>query len=146
MASSTRKDELFCLMRQESVADTPEERVRQRLLHHLIHKLHFPKSGIVVERALNQLPHIEAADIPDRRADILCYLQGKPLLLIECKAAPLNDVAMRQLIGYNHYVQAFFICLANAAETKLGWYDLSKKDYTFIPYIPTCEQLKRSIL
>ncbi|MCH9624787.1 MAG: hypothetical protein S4CHLAM27_12240 [Chlamydiia bacterium] len=39
-----------------------------------------------------------------------------PLLVIECKAVPINQKAFDQVIGYNHLVQAPFLALANGKE------------------------------
>lgn len=135
---------LYCAVRQEWVAAQPEEWIRQRVLQHLI-DLQYPLSGLAVEKALRSLPHLSGQDlahVPDRRADILVYLQGRPLLLIECKAVKLTDAFVRQVVGYNHIVQAPYIVLANEEEVRTGWFDGASRTYQFVPYIPEYETIK----
>lgn len=141
------------MVRRTWVAAQPEERVRQRILTHLVEKLRFPLASIAVERALNQMPHLEGVNLPDRRADIVCFARGihpeheiYPLLLLECKAVPLTDSDMSQLMGYNHYLKAPYVALANEKDLKLGWFDPEKGKTVFISYIPDYDQLIRSVL
>lgn len=154
LGSSTQKDKgtLYCTIRKERVADLPEERVRQRLLTHLTKKLYFPASCIGVEKNLNQIPHLQGRKLPDRRVDIICYSKKihpiheiYPLLTIECKAVPLTDKVVSQIVGYNHYIQSHFIAVANEHEIMTAWFDREKKEMVFIPYLPDYEQLIRSI-
>lgn len=95
-----------CLIRNIEVAATPEERVRQALLRLMVHELGYPKSGFVVERCLS------AFGGPERRLDILFFRQDKPDLLIECKKDKIDDKAMAQVLGYNHYIGAKEVALA----------------------------------
>lgn len=137
-----------CLIRKESVAATPEESVRQGLLHHLINHLDFPASYIAVEKALHQIPHLTLSDanLPDRRADIICFGKGihpkhelYPLLLVECKAIKLSSKVINQVSGYNVFLQACFIAVVNKDEVKFGW--KGKDGYQFINYIPKYSEL-----
>lgn len=146
---------IYCLGRKQWVAATPEELIRQELLHNLTLKLKFPAGGIVLEKALSDMPHLslEATKIPTRRADIVCYARGihpkhdlYPLLLIECKAVKLTPRSVNQVVGYNHFIKAHFIALANGEEVKCGFYDKSENQYRFISYIPTYEELLSSII
>lgn len=145
--------QIECACRQKMVSATPEEVVRQNLLA-LLKQLSFPKSSIAVEVELKSLPHLFQIQpkIPNRRADIVCF--GKdvhaehalyPLLLIECKAVPLCDKVINQVVGYNHFLKAYYIAIANQKELKFGWYDGHLKKYHFIPYIPSYEQLVKNL-
>ena len=49
------KEQIFCELRHRWVRLTPEEWVRQQLLHRLVEQLHYPASLIAVEVPL-QLP------------------------------------------------------------------------------------------
>ena len=148
-------NQLWCRIRKEVVAALPEEVVRQNLLTEMIDRLGYPAGLISVERALRQLPHLLGAvsmAAPDRRADILCYGKGihpdhdlYPLLLIECKAVPLTERVIRQVVGYNHYVQAAFIAVVNGVERKTGWYDVKKGDYRFVAAIPAYGKLVEAV-
>lgn len=134
----TTEDEIYCLIRKAKVKNLPEERVRQEILHLLTQELNFPLGGIAVEISLKQMPHLKLSSqkLPSRRADILCFHKSKPLLLVECKATPLNEKSLRQVIGYNWYVKAPFIALANQTELRFGYYDPNIKDFLFSSNIP----------
>lgn len=100
--------------------DFPEEKIRQQLLKFMKTHLDYPKEMISVERSLSSFPHLKGKKVPNRRFDIAVFGTKKviPLLVIECKAVPLNQNSFDQIIGYNHLVQAPFIALANGAGIK----------------------------
>lgn len=142
---------LFCSIRKEWVVALPEEIVRQRILLHMIEEKGFPASLIAVEQSLRLLPHLSSQNrqrVPNRRADIVCFAKGinpdttlYPLIMIECKSIKLVPSIMSQIVGYNHYVGSCFIGLANQVELRTGWYDAVKKDYSFIEFLPSYEDL-----
>jgi hypothetical protein len=144
---------LYCCIRKHYVAATPEEQVRQSLLSYMIQQLQFPPQLLAVEKALDQMPHLAVKpNLPTRRADILCFGQGihplnpiHPLLLIECKAVPLSDEVVRQTTGYNHYLQAYFVCMANQKHIRTGWFDPVQKTYRFIEHLPPYPELLRVV-
>lgn len=147
-SSSQNSNQLFDELRNTWVADTPEERVRQKTLAKLIHVLHFPKACIVVEKELKELPPIYGpiSSPPQRRVDILCYAQGLhpeyplyPLLLIECKAQTIDVRAADQLIGYNSYVRACFIALVSEEEERFGYREGAH--YVFQSGLPSFKDL-----
>lgn len=122
----------------------PEEIVRQRLLALMIEKLGYPKSLIAVEKELFLLPYLKEKKLPLRRADILVF--GKnihpvhslyPLLMIECKKAKLTESALEQAVGYNYYVQAYFVAVAGKHEVKLVFSDGSRK----LDFLPAYQEL-----
>lgn len=107
---------LICRVRKILVADSPEERVRQELISHLIGPAGWPPSLLAVEVSLQSLVDPASRPLPRRRIDIVCYYptqEGlKPLLLVECKAAKPRVAALRQVNGYNRFLQAPAIALA----------------------------------
>src|SRR5581483_10757188 len=109
------KDCLFCLIRKDWVVKTPEEEVRQALLHKMVEELQYPSSLIAVEKSLS---HLEGKKRPQRRIDILCYAKAPdsslfPLMLVECKKEVFSQKAFRQALGYNFYIGASFVALAS---------------------------------
>ena len=150
MASSKLKpNQIQCAIRGEWVTITPEERIRQQLLLLMIKDLGYPKGWLCVEQPLANLPHLlsKRGKVPRRRADIICYAPGisqsdslYPLLLVECKAVALTAKTQRQLIGYNHYVGAPFICLANEEGIYTGWLNETHQ-YQFVPGLPPYRDL-----
>lgn len=147
-------DKVYCRIRKMWVAATPEEKVRQYLLGYMIANLGFPEGGIALEKGLNQMPHLALVSqkIPDRRADIVCFAKGihprhelYPLLLIECKAVKLTPKVINQVTGYNHFMQSYYVCVANQDQIRTGWYDKEKKAYTFVDYLPAFADLLATI-
>lgn len=135
---------LKCLIRGNWVRATPEERVRQALLWHMIESLGYPKQLIAVEQSLKKLPYASytSEKPPSRRADVLCYLPTlAPLLLMECKALDISTKCQRQLIGYNCYVKAPFIGFATPSQLILGSYCSATCSYSFSPNLPRYDAL-----
>lgn len=146
--------EVYCQIRKEWVAAQPEELVRQALVRRMVDELGYPSSLITVEKSLQQLPHIEQSGLklPLRRADILVFAKGihpqhdlYPLLMIECKAIPLNGKVISQVTGYNHYVQAVYVAVANGEQVQTGWYNSVKKGYQFVEFLPSYSDLLSKI-
>lgn len=127
-ASSVQR--LYDPIRKLWVAATPEEKVRQSILKQML-ELGYPESLIAVEKA----------ELPGRRVDILVYQKTgdelQPFLLVECKAHPLTQAVLNQVIGYNHHIQAPYIAIANQHEVRSGWFDGSV--YRFKQGIPVYE-------
>ncbi len=129
---------LYDPIRKQAVPNTPEERVRQALILHLIGPLGFPKGLISVEKSISH----------GRRADLIVYAkkgdQLLPLLLIECKADIVDeDVVFRQAFGYNASVGAPFWCLAHTGGVCLFWQGAEGVQST--RFIPSYDQLIQRI-
>lgn len=128
MASSKLKAKsslLQCQIRCKPVAATPEEVVRQSVIHEMIHQLSFPKSLIVLEKDLSSLTDKSAPAELKRRFDIVVFFKDrqegslKPLLIVECKAVDFDEKALSQLLGYNHFLNAPFFAVVAAARSVL---------------------------
>lgn len=140
------QNSLFCLIRKTWVAALPEEQVRQALIHEMTQHLGYPLKSLILEKELDQLPHIQPhLSLPKRRADLIVLVKDLhpqhpfyPLLLVECKAVPLANKVLRQIVGYNQFVGAPFIAVVNQTQSYFGWYHREKKDFMFqqgfIPY------------
>ncbi|GAB4235483.1 MAG: type I restriction enzyme HsdR N-terminal domain-containing protein [Chlamydiales bacterium] len=133
----------------------PEERVRQCLLKAMVEELGYPKEQISIEKSLSQMPHLHLSNVklPNRRADIVCFSKNIhqdyplwPLLVIECKAHQFSEEVKQQVKGYNYFLKAFFIAIANEREIETGWYDSSLQDYHFIKGLPTYDSLVQAIV
>jgi hypothetical protein len=114
------------------VAATPEEIVRQSLLHHMVRSLGYPKELLAVEKQLSELPHLEGAiGLPTRRIDIVCFARDfHPLLLIECKEGEVGSDAIEQALGYNAFVKAPFVAVAG----KRGCALIFPESQSFLPH------------
>lgn len=143
------QNQLHCLLRNTWVAGLPEEVVRQRLVHQMMHQLGYPKGSLSLETSLHQIPHLQSVShqLPQRRTDLICFAKGihpqwdlYPLLVVECKAVKLTNKAMTQLVGYNHFLRACFIALTDGNEMHFGWQ--GDGEYRFIDRLPSYEELK----
>lgn len=103
---------IFDIIRRKFLLITPEEWVRQHVLHWLINHHHYPKSLIRTESGLqyNQLA---------KRTDILVYNRnGLPFMLVECKASfvPLTQQVLEQAIRYNAILKAPYLLISNGLD------------------------------
>ena len=107
------KEQIFCAWRKQWVRLTPEEWVRQQLLHRLVDDFGFPSSLIAVETA------ITVGEIK-KRCDAVVYDRlMQPLVLIECKAetVPLSQKTLDQAIIYNRKLNVPYLLLSNGVQT-----------------------------
>ncbi len=148
------KDQIFDPIRGYYVSALPEEIVRQKLILQMVNQLGYPKSLIAVEKDLKLLPHLKNKEfvITKRRADIICFAKNihpkfsvYPLLMIECKAVKLTDKTIDQIIGYNHFVEAYFISIANDSNIKTLWYNKKQKYYDSVNFIPKYDDLIKAV-
>ena len=107
------KEQIFCEWRHRWVRLTPEEWVRQQLLHRLAEQLGFPAALIAVEQAIT-------VGTTKKRCDAVVYdRQMQPLMLIECKAetVPLTQKTLDQAITYNRKLNVPYLLLYNGPQT-----------------------------
>jgi len=108
----TRKEEgdfIFDIIRRKDILLTPEEWVRQHVIHYLFKDLGYPKGLIRVESGVVYNARL-------KRSDIVVYNnKGIPHLLIECKApsVKINQSTLEQVAMYNHSLKAPIILLTN---------------------------------
>ena len=101
---SLDKPYIFDLLRKQYVRLTPEEWVRQHMIHYLIHYRQYPAGLMQSECTI---------DKQGRRVDIFVYNNQKaPLMLIECKSAKqkLTPLVIAQVMRYNTQQVPFIIC------------------------------------
>ena len=107
------KEQIFCEWRHRWVRLTPEEWVRQQLLHRMVEQLGFPASRIAVEIA------ITVGEV-HKRCDAVVYDSAmQPLMLIECKAesVPLTQKTLDQAVVYNRRLNVPYLILHNGPQT-----------------------------
>ena len=137
----------------------------------MVDQLQFPKGLISVEKELSTLPHlknnlkgqkenlkedlkgqVQNQKLPLRRVDILVFGNNihplyslYPLLMIECKKDKLTEAALQQVIGYNYYVQAYFVAVAGKEEIKVVFQDKKSQKIKTLDFLPSYLDLMRSI-
>jgi type I site-specific restriction endonuclease len=104
--------QIFDIIRKKFVDITPEEWVRQHIIHYLISDKQVPASMISVEKQL-------VLNKTKRRTDIIVFNSNlKPILIIECKAplVEINQLTVNQALRYNLELQVPFIFLSNGLQ------------------------------
>ena len=115
---------------------TPEEWVRQHIVHYLIEEKNYPISLIAVEKkvTVNKLT---------KRTDILIFnAKGNPHIIVECKAPSIKITqdAFDQIARYNLKLQANYLIVTNGLTHFYAVMDLENECYVFLENIPEYEQ------
>lgn len=102
--------QVFDPIRKKYVSFTPEEAVRQQVLHTLIHTMQVPVGLTAVEYT------IKVGSLTKRCDVVVFSSQHKPLMIVECKAAhiTINQKTLDQAARYNSGLQVEYLLLSNA--------------------------------
>ena len=103
---------IFDSIRKKYVALTPEEWVRQHLIHYLITEKDYPAMLISVETPLKYAR-------VNKRSDVLVNdRNGQPLMLAECKAPEvgITQKVFEQIAVYNLTIQAPCLMVTNGLQ------------------------------
>lgn len=132
LKSSENKTYIFDVIRKKYIVLTPEEWVRQHLVHYLINEKGYPKSLINVEKQLiiNNLK---------KRTDIVVFTNtGTPHIIVECKApsVKITQKTFDQIARYNLKLKAQFLMLSNGLQHYFAKLDLENNAFVFLKDIP----------
>lgn len=111
----SRKGELVyvrCIIRKKPLLLTPEEWVRQHTIHYLIEQKKVPLAMINSE-------HLVKINGQARRCDIVVFSrEGKPLLIVECKATSvqLSEQTFLQTSNYVQQLQTPYFWMTNGLQ------------------------------
>ena len=124
---------IYDLVRKKEVVLTPEEWVRQHIVHFLIEEKRYPISLIALEKklTLNGLT---------KRTDILVFnKKGAPEILIECKATnvQITQESFDQIARYNMKLNAKYLMVSNGIEHFYCVMDHANESYQFLRDIPS---------
>lgn len=130
--SNENKYAIFDILRKKYVVLTPEEWVRQHIVHYLIYNKKYPLSRIAVEKKLsiNNLT---------KRTDILVFnSKGVPEIIVECKAPSIKITqdAFDQIARYNLKLNANFLMVTNGLNHFYCNMDFKNECYIFLEDIP----------
>ncbi|MCH8905299.1 MAG: type I restriction enzyme HsdR N-terminal domain-containing protein [Bacteroidetes bacterium] len=126
------KEHVFDIIRKKYVRYTPEEHVRQHLIHYLIEKKGVPKSLIAIEMTveLNGM---------SKRCDVVVYGKtGLPVLIAECKEGrvKISQDTFDQVARYNMSLQVKYLLVTNGEITYCCEIDYSNHSYEFLDELP----------
>lgn len=104
---------IFDPVRRKYVVLTPEEKVRQMLIRHLVVNCNMPMGLMAVEYLVkvNNMP---------KRCDIAVFgKDGSPLVIVECKAesVKIDQSVLDQALRYFSGMPAKYIILSNSRQT-----------------------------
>lgn len=127
--------QVFDIVRKKFVDLTPEEWVRQHLIHYLINEKQFPISVISVEKQL-------VLNGTKKRYDVVVFSNTlKPLLIIECKAPnmKLTNQTLQQALRYNLNLQVPYVYITNGLQHAI--LNFKEKNVTVEKEIPNYSEL-----
>lgn len=130
------KDYILCGWRHKYVRLTPEEWVRQQVLHQLVTEYGYPSSSIAVEVQLTT----------KRRADAVVYKQDlTPIMLIEFKAetVELSQKTLDQIAVYNRQYKVPYLLLSNGRQMVMAKVE---EQIIFLENIPEWTQLMNGMM
>lgn len=107
------KKYIFDEIRKKYILLTPEEWVRQHIVHHLIYDLNYNKNRIALEKEFT-VNHLK------KRFDILVYDKNMEVfMIIECKAPEIkiDQKVLKQIFNYNIKFNAQYLVLTNGSHT-----------------------------
>jgi|AntRauTorcE11898_2_1112593.scaffolds.fasta_scaffold00110_44 hypothetical protein len=110
-------EKILDIVRRKYVTLTPEEWVRQHIIHYLIKYKEVPVSLMAVEKSFRVGRLI-------KRFDLAVYNnQAQPVMLVECKAPSLtlNQKVIDQTIRYNMKLHVNFLLITNGMQ-HAGYY------------------------
>ncbi|HFX17829.1 MAG TPA: type I restriction enzyme HsdR N-terminal domain-containing protein [Flavobacteriales bacterium] len=126
---------IWDIVRQKYYILTPEEWVRQHVLHFLIKDKHYSKSLIAVEKQLliNQTK---------RRFDIVVFNKAmQPEILVECKAPQIaiTQKTFDQTNQYNWLLKAPYLLMTNGLQHVICKVDFQAYKVQFLKEIPAAK-------
>lgn len=122
---------IFDVIRKKFVVLTPEEWVRQHVVHYLIEVKNYPSALVAVEREID-LYSLR------RRFDIVVFdRSGCPWLVVECKAPgiELNQKVFDQAFRYNMTLAAPYVAVTNGIRHCCGRMSAAR-GFTFLDGFP----------
>ncbi len=136
----TRKGEVIYvwdIFRKRKLILTPEEWVRQHVLHYLIDHKSIPASLIASEYG------IEVNKLIRRCDGVVFNRSGKPLMIIECKAPEIkiNEQTLHQIAQYNFTLKVNWLVLTNGIDTVVAFVNVENKSIDYIQEIPSYKDL-----
>ena len=122
---------IFDFIRKKYYLLTPEEWVRQHILHFLISKK-ISKSHIAVERQLKVNNLIKRFDI------VVFDRNGEPLILIECKSpsVKIDQSVFDQISIYNLKIKSKYLMISNGLDHLYFKIDQVNKTHIFVKDFP----------
>lgn len=126
------KTYILDLVRKKYVLLTPEEWVRQHMLHYLMHHCSYPKGLCCLEKRIYRDARYYRPDI------ILCDTFGIAKMVVECKApyVTLTNDTLGQIMQYNRQLAVDYLLVTNGITHFCWQWEESLGHFQSISYIP----------
>lgn len=130
--TSENKTVIFDIVRKKYVVLTPEEWVRQHVIHFLHFQKKYPLSLMSVEKQVK-------VNSLTRRTDVVVYNNmGNPFIIVECKApsVSISQNTFDQIARYNLSLDANYLYVTNGLSHYYSIMDHQNQSYIFLPKLP----------
>lgn len=131
---SKKGEEIFVwdVFRKKKLLLTPEEWVRQHILHFLIEHKEVPQPLIAAEYPINVNKMVRRCD------GVIFNREGKPIAIVECKAPQikLNEAVLHQIAQYNFKLRVQWLILTNGLDTIVAFVDQKTGAIQYFEEIP----------
>ena len=124
---------IWDIVRKKYIMITPEEWVRQHVIHYLIHEKKYPAQWMNVEKQFS-------INGQHKRADIVVYNKDlKPHIIVECKATniKITQETFDQIARYNLSLQAQYLMVTNGLQHFYCQMDFKRETYIFLEDLPS---------
>lgn len=123
---------IFDEIRKKFVVLTPEEWVRQHVVHYLIYEKKYPKNYLNVEKQINVNGTIKRYDI------VVFDSFGNYDILVECKAPhiQINQSTFDQIARYNFVMKANILMVTNGLNHYFCSINSTQNGYLFLRDLP----------
>ena len=131
------RTDVFDIVRRRYVALTPEEWVRQHVVHALHHHQGYPIELMQVEGTI-------ALGGLTKRCDIVVYnSQMQPLMIVECKKADVSigQRVVDQICRYNQVLRVPYLFVTNGLDHLVLHADFEQQRLVQLVALPTWQQL-----
>jgi hypothetical protein len=131
--SNENKTLIFDIIRKKFVVLTPEEWVRQHVIHFLISEKQYPVSHINIEKQLQLNDTVKRYDI------VVFNKDGTIKIIVECKAPSIktSQQTFDQIARYNLALKSETLMVTNGLEHYFCKMDFENKKYLFLKDLPT---------
>ncbi len=131
--------EVLDIIRRKYVTLSPEEWVRQHVVHYFLNHLEVPETLVVVEQSMR-------VERMEKRVDIAVYdRQGNPVFLTECKApsVKLSQAAIDQALRYNMALHVNYLLVTNGIQHMGFFIDYENNKSRALKGLPRYEEMLR---
>ena len=130
--TSENKTVIFDIVRKKYLVLTPEEWVRQHVIHYLHFEKKYPLSLMSIEKQLK-------VNSLTRRTDVVVFnTMGNPFIIVECKApsVSISQDTFDQIARYNLSLNANYLYVTNGLNHYYSMMDHLNQSFIFLHELP----------